>query len=67
MSVSDCCENCDYSPVSFASKNKCPVYDKGLRDKKQIPLGKKCEFYYNLNEVVSSIIDEKLVIKEDDI
>lgn len=67
MSVPDCCENCDYSPVSFASRNRCPIYDKGLRDKKQIPLGKECEFYYNISEVVSAVIEERLVIKVDNV
>ena len=67
MSVPDCCENCDYSPVSFGSMNECPVYDKGIRDKKQIPLGKKCVFYYNINERVNEIIENRLMIKVDDV
>lgn len=67
MSVPDCCENCDYSPVSFGSRNRCPIYDKGIRDKKQIPLGKECEFYYNISEVVSAVIEERLVIKVDNV
>lgn len=58
MSEKDCCDNCDYSPVSFRSTNRCPIHDKGIRDKKKIPLGRKCKYYYNLTEVVDSIINQ---------
>ena len=67
MSVPDCCENCDYSPVSFGSRNHCPIYDKGIRDKKQIPLGKDCEFYYNLRDVVDATLKNVSIMKVDNI
>ncbi|MCK4668146.1 hypothetical protein KAU33_15445 [Candidatus Dependentiae bacterium] len=37
-------------------------------EKKKIPLGKKCEYYYNLSETVDKVIDdlvEKGVINVD--
>lgn len=58
MSEKDCCDNCDYSPVSFGSRNRCPVYEKGIRDKKRIPLGRKCKHYYNLSEEADLIINQ---------
>ena len=67
MSVPDCCENCDYSPVSFGSRNRCPIYDKGIRDKKQIPLGKDCEFYYNLRDAADAILEKFSMIKVDNV
>jgi len=55
--MSDYCENCDYSPVSFRSTNKCPVHDKAIREKRKIPLGRECEHYYNLAEEADKTID----------
>lgn len=63
MSEKDYCEGCDYSPVAFGSRNKCPVHDKGFRDKKRIPLGKKCEYYYNsceVFEVINAELEEQM-------
>ena len=56
--MADYCDNCDYSPVSFSSTNRCPIRDKAIREKKKIPLGRKCKFYYNLSEVADKVIDE---------
>lgn len=65
MTSSDYCENCDYSPVSFGSRNKCPIHDKGLRDKKKIPLGRECEFYHNSPEVADAVLNELIKRKPD--
>ena len=69
MSEKEHCGRCDYNPDAFRSVNKCPIYCKGLRDKKPFPMGKKCEWYYSTVEdfEAANLELERKVLERDNV